>query len=141
MTRICFPLVRYRLKMPNPLADLPKLKYLAWAENRGESGNKRTANGSSKDSSISCGVKDRLKSIGELFQSNSIVWSIVRQSPMQCNYIVFTLAVHSCQQIFSHLNKQNGHRRSFDGHLDPVAGGDLLATFFTAATRIAELVN
>jgi hypothetical protein len=50
---------------------MPRLKNLACTENRGESGNNRTAKGSSKDSSISRCVKE-LSSKGGLFQSNSI---------------------------------------------------------------------
>ena len=58
--------------MPVPLAEFPKLKYRAWAENREESGSNRTAKGSSNDSSISLGVKEPLSSKGGLYQSNSI---------------------------------------------------------------------
>src|SRR5690242_6182261 len=73
-----------------PPADIPKLKNRAWAENRGESGSSRKANGSSKDSSISRCVKELSGLTGQLFQSNSIKSRFVIQSPMQCPYNVFT---------------------------------------------------
>ena len=72
MTRICFPFVRYTLNTPIPLIERPKLKNLACTENRGEPGNNLIANGSSKDSSTSRGVKELSHSKGALFQSNSI---------------------------------------------------------------------
>src|SRR6185437_16542714 len=92
ITRTCLPLVRYTLKIPTPPADMPKLKNRACAENRGESGNSRSANGSSKDSSTSRCVKELSGPRGELFQSNSIKSRFVTHSPMQCPYIVFTHA-------------------------------------------------
>src|SRR6266542_4446039 len=100
MTRICFPLVRYTLNTPIPLTDRPKLKNLACTENRGDPGKSLIANGSSKDSSTSRGVKELSHSKGALFQSNSIVGLIVIQTPMQCNYIVFTRGVPACQPHF-----------------------------------------
>src|SRR6185312_2495879 len=69
---------------------MPKLKNRACAENRGESGNSRSANGSSKDSSTSRCVKELSEPSGELFQSNSIKSRYVTHSPMHCPYIVFT---------------------------------------------------
>src|SRR5437870_12332748 len=101
MIRICFPLVRYTLKMPVPPADIPRLKNLACTVNRGESGSTRTANGSSKDSSISCSVKELSRLKGGLFQSNSMLLAGMSiQRP--CN--VFTLYLHlgisGCQQEF-----------------------------------------
>src|SRR6266516_4167966 len=98
MIRICFPLVRYTLNTPIPLTDRPKLKNLACTENRGESGNNLMANGSSNDSSTSRGVKELSHSKGALYQSNSIGGLIVNQTPMQCNYIVFTCGAPVCQQ-------------------------------------------
>ena len=100
MIRICFPLVRYTLNTPIPLTDRPKLKNLACTENRGEPGNNLMANGSSNDSSTSRGVKELSHSNGVLFQSNSIMGLIVNQTPMQCNYIVFTRGVPGCQAAF-----------------------------------------
>src|SRR5206468_1466077 len=96
MTRICFPLVRYTLNTPIPPTDRPRLKNRAWTENRAESGNSLTANGSSNDSSTSRGVKEPSHS-GALFQSNSILGRIVNQTPMQCNDNVITCCVSSCQ--------------------------------------------
>src|SRR2546426_9425707 len=101
MTLTCLPLVRYTLKMPAPPADTPRLKNLACTENRGESGNSRTANGSSNDSSISCSVKELSRLKGGLFQSNSMLLAGMSiQRP--CN--VFTLYLHlgisGCQQEF-----------------------------------------
>src|SRR5437764_4710677 len=97
MTRICFPLVRYTLNTPIPLRDRPRLKNRAWTENRAESGSSRIANGSSKDSSTSRGVKEPSHSEGALFQSNSILGRIVNQTPMQCNDNVITSGVFDCQ--------------------------------------------
>src|SRR5437764_15346440 len=97
MTRICFPLVRYTLNTPIPLRDRPRLKNRAWTENRAESGNSLTANGSSKDSSTSRGVKEPSHSEGALFQSNSILGRFVNQTPMQCKDNVTTSGVSSCQ--------------------------------------------
>src|SRR5439155_20413456 len=100
MIRICFPLVRYTLKMPMPPADIPRLKNLACTVNRGESGSTRTANGSSKDSSISCSVKELSRLKGGLFQSNSILSAgIYFQRP--CN--VFTLYLHGSTGIVNRL--------------------------------------
>src|SRR6266567_418313 len=109
MTRICFPLVRYTLNTPIPLRDRPRLKNRAWTENRAESGNSLTANGSSKDSSTSRGVKEPSHSEGALFQSNSILGRIVNQTPMQCNDNVNTRGAFTCQ-MNNQLKKQNGHR-------------------------------
>src|SRR6267378_5248189 len=104
MTRICFPFVRYTLNTPVPPAERPRLKNLACAENRDESGNNLMANGSSNDSSTSRGVKELSHSKGALYQSNSIGGLIVNQTPMQCNYIVFTLRAPVCQQVI-HANQ------------------------------------
>src|SRR6266404_1814595 len=100
MIRICFPLVRYTLKIPVPPADIPRLKNLAWTVNRGESGSTRTANGSSNDSSISCNVKELSRLKGGLFQSNSILSAgMYFQRP--CN--VFTLYLHGSTGIVNRL--------------------------------------
>src|SRR5215469_8660673 len=85
--------------MPIPPADMPRLKYRAWAVKRGESGSSRSANGSSKDSSTSRCVKELSGLTGELVQSNSIKSRIVTQSPMQCPYNVFTHSRFSCQGL------------------------------------------
>src|SRR6185312_7930483 len=87
---------------------MPKLKYLAWAENRGESGSNRSANGSSNDSSTSRGVKELSALRGELFQSNSIKSRYVPHSPMQCPYIVFTLGDGHLSNGFSQLHRKSG---------------------------------
>src|SRR5437016_3498574 len=64
------------------------------------------ANGSSNDSSTSRGVKELSHSKGALYQSNSIGGSIVIQTPMQCNDIVFTRDAPVCQQdIHFYQNK------------------------------------
>src|SRR2546426_571261 len=110
MTRICFPFVRYTLKTPMPLADRPRLKNLACTENRGESGNSLIAKGSSNDSSTSRGVKELSHSKGVLLQSNSMGSLTVYQTPMLCNYIVFTRWAGCCQRILQVRLKQNGHR-------------------------------
>src|ERR1022692_229948 len=92
MRRTCFPLVRYTLKIPTLPADMPRLKNLAWTENRGESGSTRNAKGSSNDSSISRCVKELSRLKGVLFQSNSINYGpiAIQSPPVQCPYIVFT---------------------------------------------------
>src|ERR1041384_4508795 len=92
--------------MPIPLADVPRLKNRALTENRGVSGNKRTANGSSNDSSISLCVKELFTSKGGLFQSNSILGLTVNNTPMQCIYIVFTHSVSGSQELFSFDEKK-----------------------------------
>src|SRR6267378_8527775 len=98
MTRICFPFVRYTLNTPVPPAERPRLKNLACAENREESGNSLMAKGSSNDSSTSRGVKELSHSKGALFQSNSIGGLIVNQTPMQCHYNVITVRAVGCQR-------------------------------------------
>jgi hypothetical protein len=91
MTRTCLPLVRYTLKIPTPVADRPILKYLACAENLEASGKSLIANGSSKDSSISRGVKELSSETAEvLSQSNSIQ----THSYIERKYIVNTLYLH-----------------------------------------------
>src|SRR5213595_1860807 len=106
MTRTCFPFVRYALNTPVPPADRPRLKKRACMEKRDESGNSLIAKGSSKDSYTSRGVKELSHSKGVLFQSNSIVWLIVNQTPMQCNDNVITSGVPGCQwNINVHQNK------------------------------------
>ena len=72
ITRNWRPFVRYTLKIPSPLALRPRLKYRDCTANRPESGNNRTANGSSNDSSTSRGVKELFHSNGGFSQSNSI---------------------------------------------------------------------
>src|SRR5580698_2462873 len=52
---------------------MPRLKYRDCTANRGVSGSKRTAKGSSNDSSICCCVKEPSKLKDGLFQSNSII--------------------------------------------------------------------
>src|SRR6266478_7770277 len=86
-----FPLVRYTLKTPTPLTDMPRLKYRAWTANRGLSGSNRTAKGSSKDSSMSRFVKEPFKPKGGLFQSKSINAYAYISRP--CN--VLTLYLHT----------------------------------------------
>src|SRR5207245_8252110 len=119
MIRICLPLVRYTLKMPVPPADIPRLKNLACTVKRGESGRTRTANGSSKDSSISCSVKELSRLKGGLFQSNSILSAgMYFQRP--CN--VFTLYLHGGAGIVNRLFRvffQNCTIPSF--HPDPIS--------------------
>src|SRR5438094_7114645 len=112
MIRICFPLVRYTLKMPVPPADMPRLKNLACTVKRGESGRTRTANGSSNDSSISCSVKELSRLKGGLFQSNSILSAgMYFQRP--CN--VFTLYLHGStgivNRLFHYFCKMGGPKR------------------------------
>src|SRR5690348_11817603 len=87
---------------------MPKLKKRAWAENRGESGNSRSANGSSKDSSTSRCVKELSGLRGELFQSNSIKSRYVIHSPMHCPYIVFTHAGDCLSNGFCQLDPKSG---------------------------------
>src|ERR1017187_833585 len=106
MTRTCFPLVRYTLKIPTLPADMPRLKNLACTEKRGESGSTRKAKGSSNDSSISRCVKELSRLKGKLFQSNSISEPIVTYTPMQCPYNVFTHALLNCQQGFAIIFKK-----------------------------------
>ena len=90
--RTCLPLVRYTLNTGEPLADMPRLKNRACTENRGVSGNSRMANGSSKDSSISCRVKELSKLKGGLCQSNSIFESeclfVAHAMYLRCIYTV-----------------------------------------------------
>jgi hypothetical protein len=86
---------------------MPKLKKRAWAENRGESGNNRSANGSSKDSSTSRCVKELSGLSGELFQSNSIKSRFVTQSPMQCPYNVFTHGRFRLSNYFSQFDRKS----------------------------------
>src|SRR6266480_828228 len=115
MTRTCFPFVRYTLNTPVPLADRPRLKKRACTEKRDESGNSLIAKGSSKDSSTSRGVKELSHSKGVLFQSNSIVWPIVYQTPMQCNDNVITTGVPGCQPNFN-ANKIKWPPQRSGGH-------------------------
>src|SRR5262245_22529147 len=105
------PFVLYTLNTPTPFADMPRLKNRACAENRGESGSSRTANGSSNDSSISLSDKELVKSPGGLFQSNSISGLTVNQTPMQCIYVVFTHRLFWRQGIFFEKSKKSGHRK------------------------------
>src|SRR6266480_4553702 len=116
MTRTCFPFVRYTLNTPVPPADRPRLKKRACTEKRDESGNSLIAKGSSKDSSTSRGVKELSHSKGVLFQSNSIVWLIVNQTPMQCNDNVITSDVPGCQRNIYGQTKQKWPPRLFGGH-------------------------
>src|SRR6266566_3274559 len=113
MIRICFPLVRYTLKMPVPPADIPRLKNLACTVNRGESGSTRTANGSSKDSSISCSVKELSRLKGGLFQSNSIL-SVGMYFQRPCN--VFTLYLHGGAGIVNRLFQKKFYSAAFQGN-------------------------
>jgi hypothetical protein len=91
------------------------LKNRAWTENRAESGNSLTANGSSNDSSTSCGVKEPSHSEGALFQSNSIMGRIVNQTPMQCNDNVNTRGASTCQ-MNNQFNKNKMATERVGGH-------------------------
>src|SRR5438046_4684622 len=139
MTRTCCPFVRYTLNTPVPPADRPRLKKRACTEKRDESGNSLIAKGSSKDSSTSRGVKELSHSKGVLFQSNSIVWLIVNQTPMQCNDNVITSGVPGCQRNIYGQIKQNGHRNCSVANSQPANARLLLALL--AGGRITELVN
>src|SRR6185437_6834987 len=108
------------LKTPIPPAERPRLKNLACAENRDESGNSLIANGSSNDSSTSRGFKELSHSKGVLDQSNSIGGLIVNQTPMQCNYIVTTLSVIACQSKTRRLEKKVA-TATVGGHFSKVA--------------------
>src|SRR5690349_8467871 len=85
--------------MPFPAAETPKLKNRAWVENRGESGSKRTAKGSSNDSSMSLMWIEAFRLNGGLLQSKSIATFKVYPSPIHCIYIVNTRRSMHCQAV------------------------------------------
>src|SRR6185503_4114973 len=99
--------------MPVPLAATPRLKNRAWAANRGESGSRRIANGSSKDSSMSLMLMALFRLNGGLFQSKSILTCYVYPSEIHCAYKVNTQSGHGCQPG---ILRRRPNRREERGH-------------------------
>src|SRR6185436_21012961 len=87
MMRKVLPFVRYTLNTPLPLAAIPRFTKRDCTEKREELGIKRTANGSSNDSSMSLKEREALRLKGGLFQSKSILRkSFVHAMYAQCIY-------------------------------------------------------
>ena len=99
MIWICLPLARYMENTPCPPADLPRLKYRAFSENCAESGNNRTENGSSNDSSTSRVFNEQSGWSGWLSQSNSILLFLVYQLTIFSPYNVFTPYLRKCNRL------------------------------------------
>src|SRR5437867_3767048 len=140
--RICFPLVRYTLKIPVPPADIPRLKNRAWTENLGESGNTRTAKGSSNDSSISRRVKELSRLKGGLFQSNSIGAQLYVKRPCNVFTLYLRMAVLFRQPIFSFFCQKgsNGQPDPLHTHSSRPAGEPLPHQYQYYAKKLLEIL-